>query len=108
MKKRYGVSVDWVSSAKILASSTIAAVITYLFINMVSFSAPIELISGLVVFVLVFLLAALVTRTINRVDIINVRQIVSGLGPLRKPLNALLSLLEKFMPQNKKEDEAQL
>jgi O-antigen/teichoic acid export membrane protein len=44
MKKRYGVSVDWVSSAKILASSTIAAVITYLFINMVSFSAPIELI----------------------------------------------------------------
>lgn len=107
MNKRYGVSVDWVSSAKIFASSAISAVVTYLFVSSVSLSAPVELVLGAVLFVLVFLVAALSTRTITRVDIINVRQIVSGLGPLRKPLDALLSLLEKFMPKHKMKDAPQ-
>jgi O-antigen/teichoic acid export membrane protein len=102
IKKRYDVSVDWVSSAKILASSSIAAVITYIFVNWIPFSAPIRLILGVVLFVLVFMAAALPTGTINRNDTANIRQIVGGLGPLRKPLEIVLNLLEKFMPKPKK------
>ena len=107
IKKRYDVSVDWVSSAKILASSSIAAVITYIFVNWIPFSAPIRLILGVVLFVLVFLVAALPTGTINRNDIANIRQIVGGLGPLRKPLEVVLDLLEKFMPKPKKQEAEQ-
>lgn len=103
MKKRYGVTVEWVSSAKILASSSIAGVITYIFINWIPFSAPIRLFLGVILFVLVFLVAVLATRTINHTDISNVRQIVGGLGPLSKPLGKVLDLFEKFMPKPSKQ-----
>jgi hypothetical protein len=96
-----------VSSAKILASSSIAAVITYIFVNWIPFSAPIRLVLGVVLFALVFLAAALPTGTINRNDIANIRQIVGGLGPLRKPLGIVLDLLEKFMPKPKKQEAEQ-
>jgi putative peptidoglycan lipid II flippase len=107
IKKRYDVSIEWISSAKIFASSTIAGVITYLFVSWIPFSAPIRLILGVILFVFIFLAAALVTGTINRNDIANVRQIVGGLGPLRKPLGMVLDSLEKFMPKSKKQDTQQ-
>jgi O-antigen/teichoic acid export membrane protein len=97
IKKRFGVSVEWVSSAKILFSSAVAAIITYVLISQLSFSSPIQLAVGVVVFVLIFLLAALLTRTVNRADVSNLREIINALGPLRKPLNALLNLIEKLM-----------
>jgi putative peptidoglycan lipid II flippase len=107
IKRRYDVSIEWISSAKIFASSTIAGVITYLFVSWIPFSAPIRLILGVILFVFIFLAAALVTGTINRNDIANVRQIVGGLGPLRKPLGMVLDSLEKFMPKSKKQDTQQ-
>jgi O-antigen/teichoic acid export membrane protein len=97
IKKRFGVSVEWVSSAKILFSSAVAAIITYVLISQLSFSSPIQLAVGVVVFVLILLLAALLTRTVNRADVSNLREIINALGPLRKPLNALLNLIEKLM-----------
>jgi hypothetical protein len=39
----------------------------------------------------------LLTRTVNRADISSLREIIISLGPLRKPLNALLNLVEKLM-----------
>jgi O-antigen/teichoic acid export membrane protein len=100
IKKRYGVSIDWVSSAKILLSSTITGVATYLVVSLLPFSNPIRLILGVIVFVIVFLVAIIGTKTINRTDLVTIRQIVGGLGPLRKPIDAILSLIEKFMPKS--------
>jgi O-antigen/teichoic acid export membrane protein len=97
IKKRFGVSVDWVSSAKILFSSIVAAILTYILISPLAFSSPIQLAVGVVVFVLIFLLVALLTRTVNRADMSNLREIINSLGPLRKPLNVLLNLIEKLM-----------
>ena len=97
IKKRFGVSVDWVSSAKILFSSIVAAILTYILMSPLAFSSPIQLAVGVVVFVLIFLLAALLTRTVNRADMSNLREIINSLGPLRKPLNVLLNLIEKLM-----------
>ncbi|HSV49443.1 MAG TPA: oligosaccharide flippase family protein [Candidatus Acidoferrales bacterium] len=102
ISKRYGVSVDWMSSAKILFSSTVAAVITYLVNVYLPFSDPIELIIGCFVFIIVFLPVALFTQTINKTDIGNVREIVGGLGPLRKPLTIIINMIEKLMPKSKK------
>ncbi len=101
IKRRYGVSVDWISSAKILFSSAITAVLTYLFVTWLPFSSPIRLVLGVIVFVVVFLLAAIATRTIGRSDLVIIRQIVGGLGPLRKPLNFIFNLIEKLMPKSK-------
>ena len=101
IKKRYDVSIDWISSVKIIISSSIAGGLTYLVISLLPFSSPIQLIIGVAVFVIVFLLAAIITRTINRNDLANVREIVGSLGPLRKPLTVILNLLEKLMPKSK-------
>jgi O-antigen/teichoic acid export membrane protein len=97
IKKHFEVSVDWVSSAKILFSSGVAAILTYVLISQLAFSSPIQLAVGVIVFILVFLFAALLTRTVNRADISSLREIIISLGPLRKPLNALLNLVEKLM-----------
>jgi O-antigen/teichoic acid export membrane protein len=107
IKRRYSVTIDWVSSAKILASSSIAAVVTYIFATWLPFSSPIRLILGVIVFALIFLVAALLTRTISHNDIANVRQIAGGLGPLSKPLGKVLDLLEKFMPKQGKQADGQ-
>jgi O-antigen/teichoic acid export membrane protein len=50
IKARFGVSVDWVSSAKILFSSAVTAILTYLLISPLAFSNPIQLVVGVVVF----------------------------------------------------------
>lgn len=97
IKKHFGVSVDWVSSAKILFSSAIAAILTYVLISQLAFSSPIQLVIGVIAFVVVFIVAAVVTRTVNKAEVSNLREIISVLGPLRKPLHFLLKLIEKLM-----------
>jgi O-antigen/teichoic acid export membrane protein len=97
IKKHFGVSVDWVSSAKILLSSVITAILTYILISQLAFSNPIRLIIGVIAFVVIFVAATLVTRTINRGDLNSLREIVNVLGPLRKPLRFLLNIIEKLM-----------
>ena len=97
IKKNFGVSVDWVSSAKITFSSAAAGVSTYVVISLLPFSNPILLVSGVVVFVVAFLFFAVITQTLNKDDLTNVRQIANALGPLRKPLTFVVNLIEKSM-----------
>jgi O-antigen/teichoic acid export membrane protein len=101
IKHRYGISMDWASSAKILFSSGLTGIITYFFVSWLPFSSPIRLVLGVVAFVLVFLILALLTRTLNHTDLNNIRQIAGGLGPLRKPLTVILNLIEKLMSKPK-------
>jgi O-antigen/teichoic acid export membrane protein len=97
IKKQFGVSVDWLSSAKILLSSAIAAALTYLLNAFLVFSAPVKLAVGVVVFVIVFIGMVVLTRAISKADITNVRDIANSLGPLRKPLNIIINLIEKLV-----------
>jgi O-antigen/teichoic acid export membrane protein len=103
IKKHYGLSIDWLSSAKILISSVAAGGLTYLVDSWLPFSSPIRLVIGVVMFVVAFLLIAVYTRTISRNDLDNIRTIVGGLGPLRKPLTIVLNLIEKLMPKSSRE-----
>jgi O-antigen/teichoic acid export membrane protein len=100
IKKQYGVSMDWGSSAKILLSTTITGIITYLVVSWLPFSSPIRLAIGVFLFVGLFLTTTILMRTLTPSDYVNLRQIVSGLGPLRKPLYIVLRLMEKFTPNN--------
>ena len=97
IKKRFGVTVDWVSSGKILLSSAIAAILTYILVSQLPFSSLISLIIGFIVFIVILIVVALVTRTVSSADINNLREIANGLGVLRGPLNFIIRLLEKLM-----------
>jgi O-antigen/teichoic acid export membrane protein len=96
IKRRFGVSLDWVASAKILFSSGIAGVLTYLLVSGLAFSSPVRLVIGIVAFCVVFVAATLFTGTLKRADLINMKEIVNSLGPLRGPLRSLLGFLEKL------------
>jgi O-antigen/teichoic acid export membrane protein len=97
IKNRFGVSLDWVSSAKILFSSAVAAVLTYILTFEPAFSNPIRLVIGIIAFCFIFIAVALFTGTVKRADLINMKEITNSLGPLRKPLRSLLNLLEKLI-----------
>ncbi len=97
IRKRYELTVDWHSSAKILLSSFIAAVLTYVLILELGFSSLIRLIIGVVFFAFVFVAAVLITQTINKYDIENLRGMVNGLGIFGKILNRVLNVIEKLM-----------
>jgi O-antigen/teichoic acid export membrane protein len=97
LEKRNGVTVDWISSAKILISSAIAAAITYALISQLSFSSWVTLIIGVVIFLLVFITAILRTKTIDRSDINNLRGMLSGFGPIYSLFDFLLNIIEKLL-----------
>ena len=97
IKKKFGVSIDWGSSAKIVFSSSVTAVLTYAAISQLPFSSPVQLALGVIIFIVAFLVLTVVTRTINKADLDNIREIVNALGPLRKPLNIVLNLIERLM-----------
>jgi O-antigen/teichoic acid export membrane protein len=97
VRKTYGVTVDWLSSARILLSSAVAGVATYLAISSMHFSSWVELILGVFIFVVVIVPSILFTRAIDRSDLGNLREMVGGLGGVGKILTFVLALLEKLM-----------
>jgi O-antigen/teichoic acid export membrane protein len=110
IKKRYNVTVHWQSSAKILFSSAAAATLTYvLLIQFHTFSSITRLIIGVAVFTPTYLTAAILTKTFNKADIGNLREMFTALGPLQRLFNTVLNLIEKLMTaftQNKKQQKA--
>jgi O-antigen/teichoic acid export membrane protein len=96
IKKHYSVTVDWTSSTKILLSSGTAAVITYAILSQLSFSSWIKLIIGGTIFLFTFLISILLTKTINKQDINNLKEMTSELGPLSHILNSILNIIEKL------------
>jgi O-antigen/teichoic acid export membrane protein len=97
IRKHYELTVDWRSSAKILLSSALAGALTYILILELNFSSLIRLILGIVFFTFVFIAATLLTQTINKSDIENLRGMISGLGIIGKIFNQVLNILEKLI-----------
>jgi len=97
VRKHYDLTIDWRSSAKIVLSSSVAAASTYLLILELGYSSLIRLIIGIVFFILVFITAALLTKTINKSDIENLRSMASGLGIIGKIFCRVLNIYEKLM-----------
>lgn len=93
--KRYEVKADFQSSIKIFATSAIAAVTTYLFLNFLNTAEWIRLVTGGVIFLAVYVLTAPAIGAINQNDISNLRTMFSGLGIISKLINIPLSIAEK-------------
>jgi O-antigen/teichoic acid export membrane protein len=97
IRKHYGLSLDWQSSGKILLSSSITAILTYVLVLELGFSNLIRLLIGSVFFIFVFVILILLTKTINKSDVQNLRGMTNGLGIIGKLINSVLNILEKLM-----------
>jgi stage V sporulation protein B len=94
--KNYKIKIDFRNSAKILASSAIASIVTYLFISFLSLPYFIVLLSGFVVFVFVYLTAAPLIGAVNQTDIDNFKNMFSSLGIIARILNFPLLFMRKI------------
>jgi hypothetical protein len=97
VKKHYNLTVDWSSSARILTSSGIAAVLTYLVITYLTYASFIRLIIGVIFYIIVLIGALLLTRAISSVDVDSLKSMTSGLGPVTKILWLVFDVLKRIM-----------
>ncbi|MCJ7633488.1 oligosaccharide flippase family protein [Candidatus Bathyarchaeota archaeon] len=95
--KRYGTKVDFRASAKIFLASTIAAITTYLFLNVFTAAAWITFTTGVILFLAIYLIATPLIGAINQTDVNNLRAMFSGLGIISKLLEIPLTLVEKLL-----------
>lgn len=93
--KRYGTKADFRSSAKIFLASAIAAITTYIFLNVFTAAAWIMLAIGAIIFLTIYLTVAPLIGAINQTDVNNLRAMFSGLGIISRILEIPLTLLEK-------------
>jgi O-antigen/teichoic acid export membrane protein len=98
IKKRYNLNINWKSSLKILFSSLTAAALTYLLTTqLASLTSLIRLIIGVTAFAFLYIISAILTRTITQTDLNNLREMFSTLGPISRILAVILSIIEKIM-----------
>ena len=97
IKKHYALTIDWVSSAKIIFSSAIAGASSYTLQSQLTFSSLMNLLIGAAVFAAVLLPSILLTRTINQSDVKNLRAMITPLGPINRILNPALNIIEKLL-----------
>ena len=97
IKKHFVVSLDWISSLKILFSSAASGLLTYFTIFLLPFGDPIKLVVGVVIFVVAFLFITAVTKTLNEGDLANISEVANAMGPLRKLLIFVINFVKKLM-----------
>jgi len=93
--KRYRVTVDWGSSARIFVASAIAAATTYLSLNFLNTVEWLRLITGGIVFLAAYLIVAPSIGAIVQDDISNLKAMLSGLGFISKIADLPLGVAEK-------------
>ena len=98
--KKYTVKADFHVSAKIFAASAIASAVTYPLISFLSFAYWMTLVTGVVVFLVVYLVAAPLLGAVNQMDIDNFKTMFSSLGVVSKVLNVPLMFMRKLCRDN--------
>ena len=96
-EKRYGTKIDFRNSGKIFLASIVAAVPTYFYLNIFVAPAWILLISGIVMFIAIYLATAPLLGVVNETDLNNLKTMFSGLGIVSKILNIPLFLMRKIL-----------
>jgi O-antigen/teichoic acid export membrane protein len=95
--KHYDLTIDWVFGGKILFSSVVPAILTYFLIISLGLASWLLLVIGVLVFVPFFLVLVLVTRTIERSDIVNLKNMTESLGPIHKLFSFFMGIVERLM-----------
>ena len=95
--KRYGTKVDFRASAKILLASAPAAIATHLFLSVLNAANWVLLVTGVALFLAIYLTAAPLIGAINQTDVNNLRAMFSGLGIISKILEIPLLLVQRVL-----------
>ena len=103
--KNYKVKADFKASAKIFAASSIASIVTYLFLSV--FNAPylLTLVIGFLIFLVVYLTSAPLLGVVNRMDIDNLKEMASGLGVISRALDFPLFFMRKICKETQNTDK---
>jgi peptidoglycan biosynthesis protein MviN/MurJ (putative lipid II flippase) len=96
IKKNYDASIDWSSSAKILLTSVITALITYTIISKLQQANWIILIVGAIIFLMVYIVTAPLLRAVTKNDIQFLKEMVKTLDSLGSIISIPLIVAEKL------------
>ncbi len=102
--KNYHVKADFKISAKILAASTLAAVVTYVFLGVFNAAAWMMLTVGFVLFIVVYLVSAPLIGAVNQADVNNFRSMFAGLGVVSKLLEIPLKFVEQTLKLRRRQN----
>lgn len=97
VRTTYGAAVDFASSGRILLSSTVTAIITFLIVSELHYAAWIRLLLGVALFIGVLVPVMLLTKSVTRHDIANLRVMAGGMGAIGRLVFKVLGLLERIM-----------
>jgi hypothetical protein len=97
VRKNYGLTIDWVSSGKILFSSALAGAITYVAVSSVGLASWVNLVMGVVVFAVLFMFVSLLVRVLGRGDLVSLREMTKSLGFLHRFFVLLFDFYERLM-----------
>jgi O-antigen/teichoic acid export membrane protein len=97
VRMHFGATVDLTSASKILLASAAAGATAFAVLSQLNFNSWIELIIGGIIFVFAYVTIILLTRTVNRSDINNLREMLSEFGPLSPVVNFILNIIEKMI-----------
>jgi len=105
VNKSFHVTVDWISSVRILAASALSATITYVVISQLHITSWIELVIGTATFAITYFISAPLIGAVTKVDIQNLKETSKGLGPLYQLLRLPLHIIEKLtLLKNQREE----
>ncbi len=97
VRKTYGVSVDWLSSAKIVVASALAGSLTFGTVSIINYPSLIELVLGTAIFLVLLVPLILLVKAINRSDIAKLRGMISGLGRVGRIFDSILRVIDRIM-----------
>jgi len=97
IKKNLAAKIDLSSSARILLASTLAATITYITTSQLTQPPWIILITGTLIFLATYTVAAPLTGAINKTDTQNLKETLEGFGPLSYIIKIPLNLIERLI-----------
>ncbi len=97
IRKNYGITIDLFSSVKILLSSAMSSGLTYVVVTHLGFGSWLSLVVGVAVFVPLYVLASLLTKTVTVADVNNLRDMTKSLGSLHRLIVLVLDFYEKLM-----------
>jgi O-antigen/teichoic acid export membrane protein len=92
---RYKVKTDYKSSVRISIASIAAAAISFIFLQLFASSDWLNLLIGIGVFLVAYLVSAPLVGAINQADVNNLRTMFSGLGPVSKIIDIPLKFIEQ-------------
>ena len=93
--KHYEARADIRSSGRILLASTIATLITFGFLNVISAFEWIRLLVGMIIFLASYIFSAPMIEAITQSEIDNLRIMLSGIGPVSKIVDLPLAIAEQ-------------